>query len=95
MRVRVATKAFAIAVLFATIAPAIADGPTTAKFAHDCKSQSAGCKYLLSEATQTSGASCAPSLGAVLAKIAKHPEWSKLPWLEGLEAAIKRACADQ
>ncbi|MGD0639904.1 MAG: hypothetical protein ABSC22_04070 [Roseiarcus sp.] len=88
-------KAVAIAAISAATAPALADGPTTAKFAHDCKSQSAGCKELLAEVTLDSDASCAPSLGAALAEIARHPEWSKLPWSDGVEAAIKNICAGQ
>jgi len=83
----------AIAAISATTAPALADGPTTAKFAHDCKSQSAGCKDLLAEVTLGGDAACAPSLGAVLTEIAQHPEWSKLPWSDGVEAAIKNVCA--
>ncbi len=87
--------AMAVAAIWATTAPALANGPTTAKFAHDCKSQSAGCKDLLAEVTLDSDASCVPSLGAVLTEIARHPEWSKLPWSDGVEAAVKGICAGQ
>jgi hypothetical protein len=83
----------AMAAISAMADPAWADGPTTAKFAHDCKSQSAGCQDLLSEVTLDSGVSCAPSLGAVLTEIARHPEWSKLAWSDGVEAAEKNICA--
>lgn len=83
----------AMAASLAAAGTARADGPTTAKFAHDCKSQSAGCQDLLSEVTLDSGGSCVPSLGAVLTEISRHSEWSKLPWSDGVEAAEKNICA--